>query len=273
MGRCVEIELATIHRENTDFLLDMNIQTDIVVANQADSFAYEESKDEKGNRVRFITTAFRGVGRNRNTALCYSEDEIILFADDDMQYYDGYADMVERAFDDNPKADIIIFNVDETGRDGIGKNNSVKRVGLLNFTRYGTYRIAIRRKSLVQANLSFSLMFGGGSDFGSGEDTLFLREALRKGLKIYTSPYTIAKVDQSKSTWFKGYDSEVTYYDKGCLIAKAFPVMGCVFKYYFAYKFSKKSSFSFAKCIRLMRNGMKYGKKGIPYKEYSEGKR
>ena len=266
----VEVLLATMHRENTGFLKDMNIQSDIVIANQSDSFSYAEHTDEKGNRVRFVTTAFRGVGRNRNTALDYSGDEILLFADDDMRYYDGYADMVEKAFDDNKKADIIVFNTDEQGRENTGNNTKVKRVGRWNFTRYGTYRIAIRRESLMRGNLSFSLLFGGGARFGSGEDNLFVREAMRKGLKVYTSPYTIAEVDQSKSTWFKGYDSEITFYDKGCLIANLFTTWGFLYKYYLAFKFSRMSKFGFFKCVSLMRAGMRYGKRGLSYNEYKE---
>ena len=264
----VEVLLATMHRENTDFLEDMNIQSDIVIANQADCFNFSETKDNFDNRIRFITTAFRGVGKNRNLALDYSENELLLFADDDMSYYNGYAQEISKAFDKIKDADILIFNIDQTGRETIIKNGSVKRVGIFNFSRYGTFRIAIRKNSLVRANLSFSLMFGGGTDFGSGEDSLFLREALRKKLKIYTYPYTIAKVDQTNSSWFSGYSSEAFYYDKGCLISYLFPVFGFLFKYYFAYKFAKQSSFSFIKCVNLMRKGMKYGKKGISYKLY-----
>lgn len=35
------------------------------------------------------------------------------FADDDMIYEDNYKDIVEKAFNDNPSADIIVFNLRE----------------------------------------------------------------------------------------------------------------------------------------------------------------
>lgn len=268
----VEVLLATMHRENTDFLKDMNIQTDIVVANQADTFAYSESTDERGNRVRFVTTAFRGVGRNRNIALDYSTNEILLFADDDMRYYDGYGEMIEKAFDENPKADIIVFNVDEKGDRTSKKIFRKSRVRVYNFARYGTVRIAIRRTALERSRLSFSLLFGGGAKFGSGEDSLFLRDALRGGLNIIAVPFTLAEVDSTQSSWFSGYNEKFLY-DKGCTVNGLFPYFGSALKYVFAYKFSRRADFSFFKCASLMRKGMKYGSRGISYKEYEEGKR
>ena len=55
-----------------------------------------------------------------------------------------------------------------------------------------------------------------------GEDTLFLKELIEKGLKLYKSPIRIASVDMSDSTWFKGYN-EKYFKDKGALIEAAYP--------------------------------------------------
>lgn len=84
--------------------------------------------------------------------------------------------------------------------------------------RYGTFHIAIRTKSIKRANLSFSLLFGGGAKYGSGEDVLFLMEAMKKGLKVYTYPVQVATVSHAASTWFSSYD-EKYFKDKGALFA------------------------------------------------------
>ena len=65
-------------------------------------------------------------------------------------------------------------------------------------------------------------LFGSGAMYSCGEDTLFLKELIEKGLKLYKSPIRIASVDMSDSTWFKGYN-EKYFKDKGALIEAAYP--------------------------------------------------
>lgn len=273
----VEVLLATMHRENTDFLKEMNIQTDIVVANQADSFSYAEHTDENGNRVRFITTAFRGLSKNRNLAFSYASGEFLLLADDDLRFCDGLEGMVTKAFDSLPQADIIVFNTktlnmpdDRISREG---NSKSFKVGLLNFSRYGSCSIAIRRSSLAKSRIKMSEFFGAGSGkISCGEDSIFLRDALRSGMKIYAYPATISVIDQSSSSWFTSCDEKFMY-DKGAVCGTMFPILGIVFKYYFAMRFYKKSELGFFKTVSLIKKGMKYGKRGISYAVYTEGRR
>ncbi|WP_454861528.1 hypothetical protein [Peribacillus frigoritolerans] len=82
--------------------------------------------------------------------------------------------------------------------------------------RYGAVSIAFRRESVIRSNVFFSLLFGGGAKYSAGEDTLFLFECLKKGLKIYTNTAQIATVSQEDSTWFKGHNKKY-FYDKGIL--------------------------------------------------------
>ena len=126
-----------------------------------------------------------------------------------------------------------------------------------NCMRYGTARVAMRKAAIDKACLSFSILYGGGAKYSSGEDSLFIRDAFRKGLKMYASPIVIAQVKQEESSWFHGYTDKF-FIDKGILIANAFPVMKHILVYYFAYgmrNISKEHSFS--KICRLMRKGMK----------------
>lgn len=83
--------------------------------------------------------------------------------------------------------------------------------------RYGTVRIAARRNSLIKHNITFNQNFGGGSKYGSGEDTLFLTECLKAKLNIYAVPEYIGTIkDERESTWFKGFN-EKYFMDKGAL--------------------------------------------------------
>ena len=91
-----------------------------------------------------------------------------------------------------------------------------KRVHWYNCGRYGAVSFAVRRESLLSSRVMFSLLFGGGARYSNGEDSLFLKEFMDKGYKVYTAPVTIAREIGGDSTWFKGYD-EKFFRDRGVL--------------------------------------------------------
>lgn len=96
------------------------------------------------------------------------------------------------------------------------------RVGKRESREYGSVHIAIKKRALIGKNVYFNTLFGSGAMYSCGEDTLFLKELIEKGLKLYKSPIRIASVDMSDSTWFKGYN-EKYFKDKGALIEAAYP--------------------------------------------------
>lgn len=263
MGQ-VEILLATIHRNNHQFIEDMHIESDVVIANQADR--YEQKIIQENNRtIKLITTPDHGVGKNRNLALSYSQGSYCALSDDDMIYSDGYEEAVVRAFKEVPQADIIVFECDETGnRTDNRKIIKTRRVHIWNFGRYGTYRIVINRTSWKKNPVFFSELYGGGSIYSAGEDTLFLRECFKKKLKIYTYPYCLATVNQSNSTWFQGYN-EKYFYDKGALLAEAFPIMKYCLALYFTFTFRKLTALSCRHVIRYIFSGIRNSRNQLSY--------
>ena len=59
-------------------------------------------------------------------------------------------------------------------------------------------------------------MFGGGAKYSNGEDSLFIMECIKKGLKILALPISIGREEERESTWFKGYNKKF-FYDRGVL--------------------------------------------------------
>ena len=113
----------------------------------------------------------------------------------------------------------------------------------------------MRKGAIDKSCLAFSTLYGGGAKFSSGEDSLFIRDAMRKGLKMYTCPLVIAEVKQEESSWFKGYNDKF-FIDKGVLLANAFPALKHLFVYYFAYGLRNVSKeYGFRRICRLMRRG------------------
>ena len=214
----VEVLASTMNQTDHSIVRKMNIQTDAIIVNQC-KVNRLETLELGGKVIRFLSFSERGVGLSRNNALMRASADICMIADDDLVYVDNYEEVVLEAFNNNPQADVILFGV--TIHDSKGQRTrrlSSKRVGWHNFMKYGAVRVAFKRRVIQKKNIFFSLLFGGGSKYGSGEDTIFLLECLKKGVKIYSNPTKIADVYNYSSTWFRGYN-EKFFKDKGALFA------------------------------------------------------
>ncbi len=256
----IETLVATIDRTDHALPEQMNIQTDTLIGNQCGCSSTEKIS-VNGHEVVFFNTEDRGVGRNRNLLLQNAAADILILADDDMKFVDGYPHIAERAFFECPDADILVFNlIEKKPRRYV--NKKIMRVRWYNYAKYGAARLAVRREALVKADISFSLSFGGGAKYGSGEDSIFLSDCLKKGLKIYAVPYALAEIDQdAASTWFNGYN-EKYFCDKGALYKRLHPALWFVFMLRFLMKICRKpeNSISFFKAMRLMTSGAKHFK-------------
>ena len=111
----VEVVCVTMGQKDLTIADKMHITGDAVFGNQADGYR-KETQLNAGRTLRMITTDTRGVGVNRNIALLHAAGDILLFADDDICYADGYADGVRRAYAQHPDADMILFPGHNAGR-------------------------------------------------------------------------------------------------------------------------------------------------------------
>lgn len=219
--------LASVMNSSFPAIADkMRLDSDAVIINQCDCFAVEEI-EYRGHRVRFFSFPDRGIGRSRNEAILRADSDICLFSDADIVYGDGYAGAIEAEFERNPKADMILFNitVDEARR--TYNITDRKRVHWYNCGRYGAVSFAVKRESLLKSGVTFSLLFGGGAKYSNGEDSLFLKEFMSKGYKVYTAPVTIGREETGESTWFAGYN-EKFFKDRGVLYRYLYGKMATV---------------------------------------------
>ena len=211
----VQVLVAAVNQDCFSLLEKMNINSDTIIGNQCnenriENFAYH------GHEIKVYSFAEKGVGLNRNNTLMRASGDICLFADDDMRYVDNYVQIVEEAFEKNPDADVIAFNlIEKAPTRYIIK--SQERIGYLNYLRYGTARIAVKTKRIKEEGIFFNLCFGGGTEHCHGEDNLFLTECLKKGLKMYAVPEYIAELtEERESTWNVGYNDKY-FKDQGSL--------------------------------------------------------
>lgn len=232
----IQVLLSTVELNNVEELVrKSNIQTPFVIGNQCD---VDDKKEVSVDELRgvIIERNERGVGNNRNITLKYSDADICIIADDDMCFHDGYSTVVEKVFEKIPDADVVIFNIENSGN-GRRINNKTKKLNKFNYMNYGAARIAFKRKPIVYNAITFNTNFGGGTQHSAGEDVLFVGDCLKKKLNIYAVPISIATLcdNERESTWFKGYTDKYLF-DKGVFLAVAHPKLSLLFATYLSIR-------------------------------------
>ena len=218
----IEVLISTMNENSIDCYKRFNLETDALIINQTDRNDYEEI-DTGDFKVRMISTDTRGIGVSRNLAILNSKADILVFADDDEVFVSGYSKAIRDEFEKHKDVDFFIFKtiIYLNGKE-IVKVREEKDLKLYNSLRYGSVHFVFKKESIVRNNIFVSTYFGAGTDNGSGEDSLFLRDAIKAKLKLRTSMKLIAKVYNDDSTWFTGFD-EKFFYDKGKLSKALFP--------------------------------------------------
>lgn len=261
-----EILCVTMHQKDFSKIEQMNIHSDVVFANQADTTRYDELKFD-GHYARMITTDTRGVGVNRNMALLYAKGEICLFADDDVTYDDDMEQRVLAEFDAHPDADIIIFHLDTDSERKQIKYSQTQKCGRFSRMPWGACRVAFRLSSVKKANLWFTTLFGGGCVFPSGEDSMWLADVKKKDLIFYVSKETIGKVSFEGSTWFTGYD-EKFFYGKGAYCAQVYSGTAKLWALYYLFRYRNRKPLSLNKKYQWMKKGIDGYAKTMSYSNY-----
>lgn len=255
----IQVLAVTMHQTDHSLLEKMNIRTDALVGNQCDRNEIE-SFSWNGHEIRYYSLQERGVGLNRATLLDRADADIVLFADDDVVYCDDYPEKIRRVYAEHPDADVIIFNmrVSRGGEETHDIVSSDRFVGRRGVSSFGMFCVSAKRESLRMAGISFHLMFGGGARFSCGEDTIFLQDCVKKGLKVYTSTETIGKVNHGDSTWFHGYTDKF-FFDKGALYATIYPHLAYALSVYHCVKHSELyGEYGVWTAIRKMHEGVRF---------------
>ena len=206
----LEVLISCMHQSDFSLISKTGITGNALVINQCDKNKYLTLTTEPCS-VRMISTTERGLSKSRNLAIKESFADICLFCDDDEHLISEYESIILHAFKQLKDADIIAFDVEGSTCRLAKKTHCLHYLELL---RISSYQIAIRRNSIINANVYFDPFMGAGSGNGAQEENKFLMDCLRAGLKIYYVPQIIGRVTHQKSTWFHGYN-EKFFYQRG----------------------------------------------------------
>lgn len=258
----VEVLASVMNQSMENIIRSMNLDSDAVIINQCDRLQQEEM-EYNGHKVRFFSFPDRGIGRSRNEAIMRADSDICLFSDEDIVYEAGYAEAIATEFERNPKADMILFNIEVEETRRTYHITERKKVHWYNCGRYGAVSFAIRRESLLRSGVMFSLLFGGGAKYSNGEDSLFLKEFMSKGYQVYTAPVTIGREQAGDSTWFAGYN-EKFFRDRGVLYHYLYGRLAIAMslRFLLAHKSKMCEAVSFKQAFVWMRKGVRDGRHG-----------
>lgn len=262
----LQILLSAMNQDGRALAEKMNLQAESIIIDQCRENRYEEF-EYKGNRMRCYHFAEKGVGLSRNNALLRADGDLCLFADEDIVYQEGAAQKVEDAFSKHPEADMLLFNVKVQPARRTYWTESFHRVHWYNCGRYPAYSFALRTDRMHGKNLTYSLLFGGGAKYANGEDSIFIRDCLRAGLKVYAVPVEIGEEIPRPSTWFFGYDGKF-FHDRGVLYHVLYGPLAMLMGWRFLWKMKQNLSkegaaLTLKQAAMHLSSGIRDGKKGL----------
>jgi len=221
-----QILIATMHRENFDFLYAMFphhnlIDLDIIVVNQTTSNTILSSEI---STVKVINSFERGVSKSRNLALQHATTDWCLIADDDLVYLKDFEKQIVNGSSAFPNSGLVVFEV-ESKKDCLHRVYPEKSILQLNaFQKLNicSVEMLINRRD-INNKVVFNTWFGLGSQFfNSGEESVFIKDVevnTSKNISFYKGK--IVK-HPSLSTGMK-YEYSKRYITKGAVFSKVFP--------------------------------------------------
>lgn len=222
----LDVLMSTLSEKSPETLLRMaSVTGSAVLVNQAQPTETVRVISENPHWI-VVETPERGLSRSRNRALRESRADYCLLADDDELFNPDYEARVLRAFQENADADILAFEVHHWDRERTRLPFRRRGIGPWAAMRLTSVQLALRRESVLRAGVEFDEDFGSGSAHGSGEEYIFLRDAMRAGLTIGVVGLEIASLrpGQEASSWFSGVDSRYLE-SRGAIFRRADPVM------------------------------------------------
>ena len=253
----LQMLISGMNLDTTHVAENMKLEADAIVINQTDSFGFEEYQ-YKEHRIKIYCMNEKGVGLSRNNALLRADGDIVLFSDEDIVYNEGYAKAVLDAFEANPDIDMIFFNFDVAEDRQTYHIEKKGRIRSYNCGRYPTYSLAVRREVLHKKGITFSLLFGGGAKYSNGEDSLFIKQCIKSGMKALALPITLGCEVPRPSTWFNGYTDKF-FFDRGVLYRALYGKMAKPFalRFLFAHRKVMLTDRKLMDTYKLMTQGMK----------------
>ncbi len=207
--------------------------------------------------IRISTTNSKGLSVNRNHAIEKATGDICLIADDDLTYTGEQLQSVIDTFKTNIQLDIALFQHS-------GNNNKQYPDFEFELNRkipkgyyITSFEIAFRRKS-IPPSLRFDTRFGVGTSMPAGEETLFIHNAIKHGLKCRFYPITI--VNHTNLSTGSRIPTPGVLQANGAVIAITYGTFGILRLPIIAWRLSRQNKAKMIPAVRHLFKGYIYGK-------------
>jgi len=268
----IEILIATMHQDSLDFLLPMfpflhfsNFR--ILIVNQTQNGII--LKSEYSN-IRVINSFEKGLSKSRNLALENALGKILVIADDDVVYQEGFDSTIIKAYNQFPKAAAIRFCAVKVNGDLIKKYPQSSKTNLNVFDILSTSSIEMTLNAAIldQSKIRFDENFGLGGIFKMGEEAIFLFDLKNKNQPLAFDPQIIVKHQELTSSDKKSIGEK--YFIQGALFTRIFKsnyIYWIFVKFFFDLKQQKirfrelKSAFKSSKEGHQKFEKLQYGNK------------
>lgn len=196
-----------------------------------------------------------GLSASRNEAIDCATADIVLFADDDVQHIDGFIDVIKHEFE-RTGADVITFQIETPDGCAFKSYSPIGfRHNLRTLMRVNSIEIAVRRSSLLEKSLRFDEQFGLGARFPTGEEVIFLADALRSGLVLQYCPVPIV-IHPKESSGSNLFRNKSLILAKGAMLGRIFRWSAPIVCVVFAVRHYEKSGYSFFGFLGFLLEGL-----------------
>lgn len=231
---------------------DYEPSCDYLVINQLISKNTSEYKEQN-----IYSFAEKGLSKSRNRAIELCDSDIALVSDDDVEYVENIENIIKKAFEQNPDADIITFQFLKNENELYKKNYKKEKFwhDIYTLARVSSVEIAFKVDKIKNKSIIYDEIFGLGSIFPTGEEYVFLSDSLKNGLKILYLPIPILiHPDESSGGQFK--NNSMLIESKGALFYRIFGIKSYFLSLIFSLKKYKTAKINFIKFYKLMLKGV-----------------
>jgi glycosyltransferase involved in cell wall biosynthesis len=258
----LEFLISTQNQVSLDFLIPIFkgydlTKTPILIINQTQSNVLLRSEFDS---IRVINSFETGVAKSRNLALQNALGKIVIFTDDDVEYFENTREIIIDAYNNNAAPDAILFQAQKNSTQLLKPyaNKPQDPITTLSILNCGTIEITLKTENIDSSIFKFDERFGNNSFFELGDEPLFLMNLKRNNKRIIFINKTI--VQHEGVTTVLRNSKEINYFGLGAFYKQIFPkhhYLWVFVKIFFDVKQGKITVFDILKVLSSAAEGRK----------------
>ncbi|MGN7811294.1 glycosyltransferase family 2 protein [Flavobacterium sp. 22076] len=249
-----------MNKDSLDFLIPMFPYShfsafQILIVNQTEG---EKILTSGYSNIRVINSFEKGLSKSRNLALENALGKILVIADDDVVYEEGFITKITDAYNKFPAAAVIQFSAVNSIGDLIKKYPSNSKVNLNSFhiLNVSSIEMTLNKTVIDASQIRFDENFGLGAVFEMGEEAVFLSDLKAKNKQLVFDPQVIAMHENPTSS--EKINITDKYYIQGALFSRIFKkkyIVWLFIKMFFDLKQNKINFRNIKTVLKSAKNG------------------